>query len=75
LKKLFIFSYLRFAYFQSDLRHIKVTNEKHRVNCPVEDCKFMVGRRDYMKNHIRKHVELKPEVQTQMLDSVKELIG
>jgi Zinc finger, C2H2 type len=57
------------------LRHIKVTHEKHRVKCPVEDCKFMVGRRDYMKNHIRKHVELKPEVQTQMLESVKELIG
>jgi uncharacterized Zn-finger protein len=62
-----------FATFQKLKRHIKVTHEKHREKCPVEDCKFMVGRRDYMKNHIRKHVELKPEVQTQMLESVSDM--
>jgi KRAB domain-containing zinc finger protein len=55
------------------LRHIKITHEKHREKCPVEDCKFTKGRRDYMKNHIRKHVELKPELQTKMIESLKEM--
>lgn len=54
-------------------RHMKVKHVKHRVNCPVESCKFMVGRRDYMKNHLKKHTELDREELQKRLDSVKDM--
>ena len=54
-------------------RHLEITHRKHRVNCPVEGCKYMVGRIDYMKNHLRKHTELKPEAQKKIAEIVKLL--
>jgi Zinc finger, C2H2 type len=54
-------------------QHIKLVHEKHRVKCPVEDCKYMIGRRDYMRTHIRKHTELEPEIFEKLFESVKRM--
>lgn len=53
--------------------HIVVTHEKQREKCPVEGCKFMVGRRDYMRNHIRKHTELNQEDIEKLIQIVKQM--
>lgn len=54
-------------------RHINIVHKKLREECPVEDCKFVVGRRDYMNNHLKKHVELKPQVLDELLEIVKNM--
>jgi uncharacterized Zn-finger protein len=54
-------------------RHIKVTHEKLKAKCPVNCCSFMSGRRDNMRNHLKKHIELKPEVLETFLGSVKNM--
>ena len=55
------------------LRHIALVHNKHRVNCPVEGCPFLVGQIDYMRKHIRKHAELKTEVQDMFILKLKSL--
>ncbi|CRK86775.1 CLUMA_CG000607, isoform A [Clunio marinus] len=42
--------------------HIFIHHQNIREPCPVGNgCKFSVGRRDYMKNHLKKHKELSSE--------------
>lgn len=54
-------------------RHVTVVHQKLKASCPVEGCEFMVGRRDYMKNHIKKHTELSQEELQEFLNSVKNM--
>lgn len=54
-------------------RHVEVTHRKHRLNCPVEGCKYMIGRKDYMKTHCRKHNELTSEAQKEIAEIVKAM--
>jgi uncharacterized Zn-finger protein len=58
---------------QSFKRHIKIIHEKVKASCPVIGCEFMVGRLGYMKDHLKKHLELKPEDLAQYLEDVKKL--
>lgn len=40
-------------------QHYKLAHDEICESCPVGNgCRFSVGRRDYMKNHLKKHVEL-----------------
>lgn len=48
-----------YANNKARLSHHKLVHVKLRENCPVgKGCKFSVGRRDYMRNHLKKHAEL-----------------
>lgn len=54
--------------------HFRITHEKFRVNCPVGNgCKFSVGRLDYMKNHLRKHRELRGAELDGYLERLKDM--
>lgn len=64
----------RFTSRQKLIRHLMISHEKLRVFCPVGDgCKFAVGRRDYMNNHLKKHIELSPEEVEKHLEAVKHM--
>jgi uncharacterized Zn-finger protein len=52
-------------------RHVKVTHEQVKASCPVDGCSFRVGRRQYMRDHMKKHTELKAESITALLQIVK----
>jgi uncharacterized Zn-finger protein len=52
-------------------RHVKVTHEQVKASCPVEGCSFRVGRRQYMRDHVKKHTELNAEGIATMLEIVK----
>ena len=55
-------------------RHVTLIHEKLRAPCPVGNgCKFSVGRRNYMRDHINKHTELSSEDLAMHLNSVKDL--
>jgi KRAB domain-containing zinc finger protein len=54
-------------------RHTKVTHEQLKAKCPVDGCSFMVGRRDYMKNHLKRHSDLEPEELAAYLEEVKKM--
>jgi KRAB domain-containing zinc finger protein len=55
-------------------RHVKVTHEQVKASCPVEGCSFRVGRRDYMKIHLKKHSDLEPEELAAFLEEVKDML-
>jgi hypothetical protein len=55
-------------------RHVTLIHEKLRTPCPVGNgCKFSVGRRDYMRTHLKKHIELSSEDLEKYLNSVKDM--
>lgn len=55
-------------------RHIAVTHEKVRVNCFVESCRFSVGRKDYLRNHIiLSHRELTEDVKNAYLAKIRDM--
>lgn len=54
-------------------RHVMITHQKMRRNCPIEGCYFMVGRVDYMRNHVKKHFELDPQEIQNYLEVVKKM--
>ncbi|CRL06415.1 CLUMA_CG019612, isoform A [Clunio marinus] len=54
-------------------RHIVVTHEKVRVNCFVESCRFSVGRKDYLRNHILSHRELSEEMKHAYLIQIRDM--
>lgn len=54
-------------------KHILVTHKKIKEKCPVGECKFHVGRRDYMKNHLKKHKELSHEEAEKYLAIIKKM--
>lgn len=53
--------------------HYKICHEKIRVNCPVAGCKFSVGRRDSMRNHLKKHTELHGAQLEDYLNNLKHM--
>jgi hypothetical protein len=52
--------------------HIALTHENFRESCPVQNCKFSVGRKDYMRAHIAKHTELTQDLIEKLLEEVKK---
>lgn len=54
-------------------RHIAVSHEKVRVNCFVNGCKFSVGRKDYLRNHIKTHRELSEDVKKAYLIKIRDM--
>lgn len=55
-------------------RHIAVTHEKVRVNCFIENCRFSVGRKDYLRNHIiLNHRELSESVKNALLIKIRDM--
>jgi KRAB domain-containing zinc finger protein len=60
--------------YQKLKRHVTLIHEKLRAPCPVGNgCKFSVGRRNYMRDHLKKHVELSSKVLEMHLNSVKDM--
>lgn len=54
--------------------HVLITHEKFRIDCPIGNgCKFSVGRRDYMRNHLRKHKELSAADLETYLERIKDM--
>lgn len=54
-------------------KHIAIFHDKLRQNCPIDACKFSVGRIDYMRNHLKKHSELSSEELTHYLAVIKNM--
>lgn len=54
-------------------RHIAVSHDKVRVNCFVEGCRFSVGRKDYLRNHILNHRELPEDLKKDYLIKVRDM--
>jgi uncharacterized Zn-finger protein len=54
-------------------RHISVSHDKVRVNCFVEGCRFSVGRKDYLRNHIQTHRELPDDVKNEYLIKIRDM--
>lgn len=54
-------------------RHIAVAHDKVRVNCFVEGCRFSVGRKDYLRNHILTHRELSEDVKNAYLIKIRDM--
>lgn len=55
-------------------RHIAVTHERIRIACFVENCRFSVGRKDYLRNHIiLSHRELPEDVKNAYLTQIREM--
>jgi uncharacterized Zn-finger protein len=54
-------------------RHIAVSHDKIRINCFVEGCKYSVGRKDYLRNHIISHRDLPTDIKNEYLQRVREM--
>lgn len=54
-------------------QHYRLTHENFKMGCPVEGCKFSVGRNDYMRNHVKAHRELSLEELENYLKVVKSM--
>ncbi|KAL7023230.1 hypothetical protein ACKWTF_012523 [Chironomus riparius] len=54
-------------------RHIAVSHDKVRINCFVEGCRFAVGRKDYLRNHILTHRELPEDTKKALLLKVRDM--
>lgn len=54
-------------------RHISVSHDKVRVNCFVEGCRFSVGRKDYLRNHIQTHRELSDDLKNEYLVKIRDM--
>lgn len=64
----------RFTSTQRLNRHIQISHEKLRKNCPVgKGCKYSVGRRDYMRNHLKRHSELSQADQAKYFEIIKTM--
>jgi len=54
--------------------HVALFHEKFTLNCPVDLCKFSVGRKDYMRNHVNKqHKDLPTDIFNYYVEQVKEM--
>lgn len=53
--------------------HIILSHDRLRENCPVVDCKFNAGRRDQMRNHLKKHTELTLAERNDALELIKKM--
>lgn len=54
-------------------RHIAVSHEKVKINCFIETCRFSVGRKDYLRNHILSHRELSEEAKNAFLLQIRNM--
>jgi uncharacterized Zn-finger protein len=54
-------------------RHIAVSHDRVRVSCFIEGCRFSVGRKDYLRNHILSHRELPEDVKNAYLVKIRDM--
>lgn len=52
--------------------HVALTHENFKEKCPIPNCNFAVGRRDYMKMHVTKHTELGEDMIASLLVDIKK---
>lgn len=54
-------------------RHIACSHDKIRISCFVEGCRYSVGRKDYLRNHILAHRDLQEDVKQEYLKHIREM--